>query len=593
MLVAAIGLLGFIGCAEPRLRVSPETLTAAEARAGATLTVTGFDGSQHLVRRDGRVRPHPGLRAFAGATELGIDTVTLTRIVLSLPSTLAPGAYEVRFEHPTRGTWRASPSLSVTEGADGGISDGSAPPIDGGMGGVDAAVDQALSDAGAEMGVVDAGVVTGITTIHETSILGPASVATRGQKVYLGVTSDGAGLVEMGLRGESPSVASLAFFRDDIDLGHRNNSRPTPYPSIGIEGCAVNTRACGPDNEQGRGYFGGLRFGGRDWLVLSGARNGGRYVYFADDEGPEIAFRYVDFPNLGGRVLSAASADVVGGALYVGFLDSGGGRPLLMRLAAPPLADPGSNPVEGVDTFVLPANNIPGMGVADPAKIDAVMEHNGFLHFGSQESWVRAVVAEPTGIASDWVEITPSAAAYGAHVSVSPGVVSSLTPQDFALPGLVDFRGVLYAARNTLDGPQIFACDEARAGLATECDAGDWVLVAANTSGETTLSQFNNPANTVISLFTATDNFLYVGFDNAVDGVTLFRAAAAPMTTGDFEGDAGCDASAYPSGCSAIGEGGFGAPPATRIYCSTALPGSVYFTVGDGTTTTRLMLAGP
>ena len=58
--------------------------------------------------------------------------------------------------------------------------------------------------------------------------------------------------------------------------------------------------------------------------------------------------------------------------------------------------------------------------------------------------------------------------------------------------------------------------DECRAILwkATQCDPGDWSLIAANSSGDTQLSQFNNPNNTHISLLAATQTHLYVGFDN-------------------------------------------------------------------------------
>jgi hypothetical protein len=61
------------------------------------------------------------------------------------------------------------------------------------------------------------------------------------------------------------------------------------------------------------------------------------------------------------------------------------------------------------------------------------------------------------------------------------------------------------------------------------------VLVAANGQGDGELSQFDNPDNTRLTLLAVNGGHLYVGFDNAVEGVQLYRSVAgAPASRSDF-----------------------------------------------------------
>jgi len=154
------------------------------------------------------------------------------------------------------------------------------------------------------------------------------------------------------------------------------------------------------------------------------------------------------------------------------------------------------------------------------------------------------------------------------------------------------FQGRLYLARNTTSGtgvrgPQLFVCDPEKTGASADCDPGDWSLVAPNSTGDTLLTQFNDPDNTSLSLLVATATALYVGFDNASRGVVLLRASMAnPVTRAGFMGKGGCSAAQSPAGCEGLGGSGLGVG-ATRIFDGEVLGASgiesVYLTAGDGT----------
>ena len=92
------------------------------------------------------------------------------------------------------------------------------------------------------------------------------------------------------------------------------------------------------------------------------------------------------------------------------------------------------------------------------------------------------------------------------------------------------------------------------------------------------LTQFDDPANTSITLLVATQNRLFVGFDSP-RGVLVMRSkgTAPPAVRSDFE---------------QVGAAGLGVS-ATRIFDAKYLPfggvDSVYATVGDGTFPVRLV----
>jgi hypothetical protein len=176
---------------------------------------------------------------------------------------------------------------------------------------------------------------------------------------------------------------------------------------------------------------------------------------------------------------------------------------------------------------------------------------------------------------------TPSAGSYAAKTSVTTSKMADLTPADRALPAFASIGGKLYAARNTTAGPQLWVCTP---GATQACDPANWSLLAANTSGDAMLTQFNDAANTAVTLLAATSTHLYVGFDNA-GGVQLYRSVTAtPGTSADFTGQGGCSAGS--ASCQGLGGNGVGAA-ATRIFDARALTYNgrdyLYLTAGTGT----------
>ncbi|MBK9515878.1 MAG: hypothetical protein IPO09_00740 [Anaeromyxobacter sp.] len=86
-----------------------------------------------------------------------------------------------------------------------------------------------------------------------------------------------------------------------------------------------------------------------------------------------------------------------------------------------------------------------------------------------------------------------------------------------------------------------------------------------------------------MSVLLATARYLYLGFDDAVNGAQLFRAAVAPTRLSDFKGRDGCSVGA--AGCVGLGGAGFGAPARTRFLDARALAAggqtTVYVAAGD------------
>ncbi len=415
-------------------------------------------------------------------------------------------------------------------------------------------------------------------------------VATHGGKLYFGPSADGSRLARSMPDGTATQTVDLTFPRDTKGALSRNLRSP-PYSSIGTSGCMADTLACGPDNENGRGLLAAATLGGVEWLVLGGGRTLGDLDYgymVADTTAPlALAFRYVDVSVATGPQTKGFSAlHAVGDRLYMGFPDTGGGRPFLLALLVPPSA-PGLDAVLGSDVLLLRAGDIPGIATVGTAMIDSISDFRSRVYIANSGAWARSNIEHPVSAPDDWEIITPSAAAYAAKVSVTTSKVVDLLPLDRAVPQIARYSGRLYVARNTTDGPQLWMCDPLIGGQPLDCDAGDWTLILANTSGDTQLSQFNNPANTSIGLLVATVGYLYVGFNNA-SGIVVFRSGAiAPLTTADFRGEADCSAASHPASCTGRGGPGLGNPSNTQILSSDASPfgggTSVYVSAGSGT----------
>ncbi|MBK8396633.1 MAG: hypothetical protein IPL26_15540 [Leptospiraceae bacterium] len=220
---------------------------------------------------------------------------------------------------------------------------------------------------------------------------------------------------------------------------------------------------------------------------------------------------------------------------------------------------------------------------------------------------VRSINNNPAGCTSaggcpDWVDITPSSTDYKKYFTIGLEAISDLIPAQRPIPSMETYKNNFYFIRNACtqalwdDGtaaggdsnngcafnnscgttnkndktcpagseiPQLWKCDPTLTGGSTECDSGDWTLVAQN--GTTGKTNFGDANNTKVTMLSTNGDYLYVGFDNATTGIEVWRTNVAdPSTEGNF---------------SQIGGDGFGSGTAlTEIYSNIALQnGSIHY----------------
>ena len=448
-------------------------------------------------------------------------------------------------------------------------------------------------------------------------------------QIWLGPSGDGSNAVHANPDGSAPLTANWQFELDTASGYTATNSAyqggsPPACLTIGYTGCAQNSTACGPDNEGGRGLFFSGTIGGTEWLFVSGSRaglNNTHFLYLTNPTLPlvngRLDFLYLNLKNtVGGATNAVSSALVNNGRLYLGMSDTGGGAPLLNEVRNLPAAVPGLNAnAVATDAVNLQARYMPYLGVsgANPnpllltpgatVLLDTVatfgVSPGDALYVANNGGWLRSKVSVPaactSGGCADWVVTTPSAPAYAAKTSLTVSPFNKnrdFEPADKAVPAIVPFGGRLFAARNTTAGPQLWSCNptgNTSAGPAnTQCNPGDWTLVAANSSStapfpDGNLTQMQNPNNTAITLLAAAGGYLYVGYNNATDGLELYRTANPGVSNrSEFVGSGNCNNGTLP--CEGLGGKGLGAG-VTRIFDSRALTfsGAAYLYLAAGT----------
>lgn len=434
-----------------------------------------------------------------------------------------------------------------------------------------------------------------------------AQVVDYDGRLYVGPNRNGTGGVSLDLDGLGGRSFGFYLYKDTTGSNvSQNNSSSSTYPSIGVTGCTANTAACGPDNEDGRGFFFSGRVGSQQWLGIGGARSGGDldYVYLGQDTDDlgTMYLRYLDLSLLlGGQTRGFSAAFFFQDRLYLGFPDTGGSRPYLVVVKRLPIADPGFDAATAMDAENLQADRMPGIGLngtptnkfASPLLIDTLTAFNDRLYVVNNGGCVRSTTPTPRAYGTapgDWASCTPSLTAWSSFTSKTTTKAADLEPADRAVPGMAVFQGRLYLARNVMvgstPGPQLFVCEPARTGSTTDCDPGDWSLVAPNSTGNPQLTQFNDTGNTAISLLAATPRSLFVGFNHATKGAVVLRATGtAPTARADFVGKDGCSADQLPAGCEGLGGNGLGAG-AMRVFDSVVAGATgsetLYLTAGDG-----------
>ena len=415
-------------------------------------------------------------------------------------------------------------------------------------------------------------------------------------QIYLGPDRTGGGAVRMNPDGSSPQrvpwkLEAGAGARNTVYQPVAAGGQGLPCTTIGSLGCATNSAACGPDNEADRGLFFSGTIGGTDWYGGAGevGSGGARFLYLTNGQFPLAAggsddLAYVDLKNVTGAPRSArtvTAAHAFRDRLYLGILDTSLLSPILLALVTMPQL-PGL--VAGATDLVdLGAAFLPQIGskgilfgtVTDD--LDAIADFNDALYIANNGGFARTTSNSPTACTlascTGWVDATPSSASYTSQASLGAHTTASIQPAMRAVPFLVPFGGRFFAARNTKGGgPQLWSCNPALTGNPTQCDPGDWRLVAPTVSTGTIngdATQFENPDNNAVTLLAATQTSLYVGFDNAKSGIQIFRTTRpAAAVESDFTGQGGCLAGS--PGCQGIGGDGLAAGM-QQVYDSRAL----------------------
>ncbi|HXJ79011.1 MAG TPA: hypothetical protein VMS64_10050 [Candidatus Methylomirabilis sp.] len=421
---------------------------------------------------------------------------------------------------------------------------------------------------------------------------------------WAGPSQDGSKFARLDPSGSSaPAVAAVAI-GVDAGLSAASNAAwraSPPATTFGSANCAPGTVACGPDDESGAALVLDGTMGGVEQMFVGGAGAAGpRYLYSTSAGSSPLAFGWADLGSalptgveIPGSFLSAGLVVPAGpGRVYLGYAAPGLGAALIALVTAPSAS--GVDAVAGTDVVDLAFAAMPGASGA--SAVTSLSEVGGVLYVAHDAGLAWAVTAVP-GPAStspgDWALSTPVVAAWSAKTSLSSASAGS-APASRAVPSLASFGACggspcVYAIRNVLGTatepaavPQLWRCSPS-AGP-SQCNPSDWALAAANTSGDTLLSQLGDETNGAATLLVATPNWLYLGFDNGSTGIQVYRASVAPQGVGDFVGENGCVAGT--AGCQGLGGNGFGNPKVTRIFDARAITvggtTGLWIAAGDG-----------
>jgi len=582
----AAGSLAFSTCA-----------TATDAVTGAPINVNASGSATALVPP--QLAATISVPPIIGRGASFAVTMVVTNSGQVAANAVTPGALSVTGTGAA--TLVSSPAGAVTVGAGGtttfswtykATTTGTL-QLHGAATGTDAVSGAAVATPAAGSNVAD--VVEAYTAVGDPFGDGStfAFVAGYRGEVYAGTNKAGNAAIRIAPDATNLEALTFAFARDAS--GNTSANTATPYTSIGSSGCTHDTSGCGPDNEDLRGLFTSVTFGGTEWLIASGAAAAvnAAYIYMTTSTGTTLAYDYVDLSNVLTSSYGASAFGVVGNRLYVGTAGTSGGRSQLIAVTTVPTA-PGLDAGGGDATDMHLERIGSWAGGSNPEHVDAIAGVTGIAYAANKNAWVRAENTSPSPYPSlclpllcvpDWVDITPSASAYGAKASRSTAKGGNLEPIDRAVPQIALFQGRLFVARNTTAGPQLWACTPSGG----KCNSNDWSLVAPNSAGDVQLTQFNDTTLTSITMLVATPSHLYVGFDSTA-GAQVFRTASpAAATRAAFEGQNACSAANHPATCASYGGAGLGDVTNTRIFDAKAVASSVWLTTGSGSNAVALV----
>jgi len=342
-------------------------------------------------------------------------------------------------------------------------------------------------------------------------------------KIYVGPSGADNAMFRLKPDGSDPEIVSFIFHGIEDD---------------------TTTLNPGPDGEEGINYICGGTIGGVEYLFIGPFKtpNGSEidYIYYTTDNGDTIEFEHLHVSDyLGWYTKSVSSMILFNGNLYIGFPNRyygfGERKPYLIKLLS-------MNPIVCVDLqgYYMPRIGNRGGNTAEKLGIDSMVAYEDRLYianggFGAvyeDGGIVRSTNDNPSAYNAspgDWEDMTPvdNIDWYGSttdRFSFELQKVERLIPADKAFPAMVTYQGNLYVARNTTQGPQIW-----------KYDGSIWTVVANNGSG---LTNMGVPDNTAVTLLVVNGDRLYVGYDNTIGGIQIWRTnpgISEPESEADFE----------------------------------------------------------
>ena len=523
-------------------------------------------------------------RAWLGPVELGgVEWVSTGALRARVPAGLAAGTYRLEVEDPRGARGALDAAFTVVPGA----------PV---------------PDEAAQVAANPFGDGTSFSFVFGYA-----------DHVFLGPSGDGRGVVRCLPDGSGCESWALHFQRDVTALVgstltsvHQNPC--ADYLTLGSTTALGTASYCDPDNpwitacfcgpnlEAGRGLLGSFRLGADEWLVAIGRSKKRflRYLYMTRGTTTPLDLSYVDatvaIPD-GASVEDVVSMAVLDGRLYVGLQVDSAERPRMIVVTSPP-APPGLDATASeaqATTFTNTPMGEAATTVSSISQVDALAGFAGRLFVANRRavlvsrSGAPDLSADPATQFDDCTPLSPAGSTGWEATSIARYAERvDVTPAQMGVTGLAEWQGRLYLARNTLaDVPELWAFTPRRDALGNflgcAADRSDWRLVATT---------FGDPQDTKMTALFASASHLYVGFDNAVAGVKLFRtAAAAPAVESDFTGRHGCTAP-----CEPFGRAGFGDATNTRFFDGRAIPyglaDQVWTTVGAGNAAVRVYRLG-
>lgn len=358
-----------------------------------------------------------------------------------------------------------------------------------------------------------------------------------GGKVYLGTNDYNNAAFRFDPDGNNSVLVSFDFVDGIIGTPSCPDSTMFGYGTTPV--CGTNM---GYNGERGVVGFNAMTVtvGGtnHEILITGPLKDGVTHGYFTQDLDTTLDWTPVSFSVTGGgNTKSIQTVYAVDNHFYLGFSSSLSTQSPILSHHVVTVSGGNVNIAIGDDDMTMPKT--PALGgapaggnLATYIGIDAIIKYKDHLYIANNGG-IRYSSNFSDSFNSNSVLSTPSTLA-GTTLWL-PGL-EKVSPGEKGVPILLIYNEKLYMARNVTSGTpnnyarlrgELWKCDPTRGGLDTTnpdtCEPEDWTRIISGS--ETDLP--GGGAGAAISLLQNNGTGkLYVGFDNAVDGVSVWRIAS-------------------------------------------------------------------